>query len=596
MNQKHLLRFIKRKMKVEPDVPVIAKNGRTLTLREVCDELRLSPYDINLDSLGMHADSSTFRRFDKFNLKYNPLGDASLREIFIKTDNFINGRYLAELTKELFVDLEESKYVNAEYRLSIYGRAPDEWAKLADWVVLNRLWSPNNRWLVQVPRLYHLYHAAGSVAHFEQFLSNLFTPLFEATRDPAAHPHLHLLLQQVVGFDCVDDESKPDTALPTSEHDWARGGCPREPREWSTGTNPHYAYYTYYLYANLHVLNLFRQARGLSTFDFRPHSGEAGELSHLHATFLCAHGINHGLMLRRSPPLQYLYYLTQIGIAMSPLSNNMLFCELARNPFPLYFVRGLNVCLSTDDPLMFHYTKEPLMEEYCIARHTWQLSPVDLSEIFRASVLHSSFERCVKAYWLGPDFWRPGAAGNDITRTNVPDIRLAFREQAHREELHVVYESAAATALHATISAAASQHPRPPNQGALLRAAGGAISVDTLSQAHEARQSAAAAAHQQQHPPERLMPNAQGRRQSVTDEAVMRAIQAVRSEAAIDEAGSSQPTEPLVLGVPLSSAVAIAVGAASVAASAFALGAAFARVLSFGSRRRRAAGGGASGG
>jgi AMP deaminase len=150
MNQKHLLRFIKRKMKVEPDTPVIAKNGRTLTLRDVCAELRLSPYDINLDSLGMHADSSTFRRFDKFNLKYNPLGDASLREIFIKTDNYVNGRYLAELTKELFADLEESKYVNTEYRLSIYGRKPDEWTGLADWVCTNKLWSPNNRWLIQV--------------------------------------------------------------------------------------------------------------------------------------------------------------------------------------------------------------------------------------------------------------------------------------------------------------------------------------------------------------------------------------------------------------------------------------------------------------
>ncbi|KAJ1627458.1 hypothetical protein T492DRAFT_566890, partial [Pavlovales sp. CCMP2436] len=358
--------------------------------------------------------------------------------IFIKTDNYVNGRYLAELTKELFADLEESKYVNTEYRLSIYGRKPDEWPGLADWVVLNKLWSPNNRWLIQVPRLFHLYAANGSVADFEQFLSNLFAPLFEATRDPAAHPHLHLFLQQVVGFDCVDDESKPDSAIPQSEADWARGGYPHEPKEWTSAQNPHYAYYIYYMHANINVLNQFRRSRGFSTFDFRPHAGEAGELSHLHSTFLCAHAINHGLLLRRSPALQYLYYLTQIGIAMSPLSNNMLFCELARSPFPTYFVRGLNVCVSTDDPLMFHYTKEPLMEEYCIARHTWQLSPVDLSELFRASVLHSSFEREVKAYWLGANFWRPGAAGNDITRTNVPDIRLRFRDQAHREELHVV--------------------------------------------------------------------------------------------------------------------------------------------------------------
>ncbi len=52
---------------------------------------------------------------------------------------------------------------------------------------------------------------------------------------------------------------------------------------------------------------------------------------------------------------------------MSPLSNNKLFVDYNRNPFYSYFCRGLNVSLSTDDPLMLHYTKEPLVEEYCVA-------------------------------------------------------------------------------------------------------------------------------------------------------------------------------------------------------------------------------------
>ena len=50
----------------------------------------------------------------------------------------------------------------------------------------------------------------------------------------------------------------------------------------------------------------------------------------------------------------YLYYLTQIGIAVSPLSNNALFLAISENPFPIFFRRGLNVSLSTDDPLIFH--------------------------------------------------------------------------------------------------------------------------------------------------------------------------------------------------------------------------------------------------
>lgn len=52
---------------------------------------------------------------------------------------------------------------------------------------------------------------------------------------------------------------------------------------------------------------------------------------------------------------------------MSPLSNNSLFLDYHRNPFPVFFLRGLNVSLSTDDPLQIHLTKEPLVEEYSIA-------------------------------------------------------------------------------------------------------------------------------------------------------------------------------------------------------------------------------------
>lgn len=57
----------------------------------------------------------------------------------------------------------------------------------------------------------------------------------------------------------------------------------------------------------------------------------------------------------------------QIGLCMSPLSNNSLFLDYHKNPFPQYFARGLSVSLSTDDPLQIHLTKEPLVEEYSVA-------------------------------------------------------------------------------------------------------------------------------------------------------------------------------------------------------------------------------------
>jgi len=55
--------------------------------------------------------------------------------------------------------------------------------------------------------------------------------------------------------------------------------------------------------------------------------------------------------------LQYLYYLAQVPIAMSPLSNNSLFLEYSKNPLREFLQKGLRVSLSTDDPMQFHYTK-----------------------------------------------------------------------------------------------------------------------------------------------------------------------------------------------------------------------------------------------
>ena len=129
------------------------------------------------------------------------------------------------------------------------------------------------------------------------------------------------------------------------------------PENWTSEENPPYVYYIYYTYANIQSLNNFRRERGMNKFKFRPHSGEAGAVNHLVATFMLAENINHGLMLRKAPVLQYLFYLSQIGIAISPLSNNSLFLNYIKNPFYEYHSIGMNVSLSTDDPLQFHYTK-----------------------------------------------------------------------------------------------------------------------------------------------------------------------------------------------------------------------------------------------
>ncbi|KAL0926311.1 hypothetical protein M5K25_002527 [Dendrobium thyrsiflorum] len=430
MNQKHLLRFIKSKLRKEPDEVVIFRDGTYLTLKEVFESLDLTGYDLNVDLLDVHADKSTFHRFDKFNLKYNPCGQSRLREIFLKQENLIQGRFLAELTKQVFSDLAASKYQMAEYRISIYGRKQSEWDQLASWIVNNELYSENVVWLIQIPRLYNIYKEMGIVTSFQNLLDNIFLPLFEVTVDPDSHPQLHIFLKQVVGLDLVDDESKPERRptkhMPT-------------PAQWTNIFNPAFSYYAYYCYANLYTLNKLRELKGMNTIKFRPHSGETGDIDHLAATFLIAHNIAHGINLRKSPVLQYLYYLAQIGLAMSPLSNNSLFLDYHRNPFPLFFQRGLNVSLSTDDPLQIHLTKEPLVEEYSIAASVWKLSSCDLCEIARNSVYQSGFSHVLKSHWIGKSYYKRGPDGNDIHKTNVPHIRVEFREMIWREEMRQVY-------------------------------------------------------------------------------------------------------------------------------------------------------------
>ncbi|ORX92910.1 AMP deaminase [Basidiobolus meristosporus CBS 931.73] len=426
MNQKHLLRFIKSKLKRSPDDVVIHRDGQDLTLAQVFDSLKLTAYQLSIDTLDMHAHADYFHRYDKFDLKYNPIGESRLREIFLNTDNKIRGSYLAELTREVIGDLESSKYQLAEYRLSIYGRSAEEWDNLARWVVDNKLVSPNVRWLIQVPRLYNVYKSTNTVANFEQLIQNIFQPLFEVTMDPSSHPELHVFLQRVVGFDSVDDESKAERRI-HRKFPFARA--------WNTALNPPYTYYLYYMFANIASLNHWRKDRGFNVFVLRPHSGEAGDTDHLTSAFLTSWSISHGILLRKVPALQYLYFLQQIGISMSPLSNNALFLNYERNPFPAFFRRGLNLSLATDDPLQFHFTKEPLIEEYSIAAQIWKLSNVDMCELARNSVLQSGFEMAVKRHFVGENCHIPGPDGNDMRKTNVPHIRLAFRHQALREEL-----------------------------------------------------------------------------------------------------------------------------------------------------------------
>jgi len=329
-------------------------------------------------------------------------------------------------------------------RLSIYGMERVEWLHLARWVM--RDWeggenpgpvlSSHNRYLVQVPRLWRIYRAKKirsgppggrtvTEASFQDMLENIFVPMFEATLHPEKEENqlVAQFLEHVVGFDSVDDEGAPEDGC----------SCVRA-NAWRGPSNPHYAWQLYYLWANIEVLNRLRRARGLNTFSLRPHAGETGDAMHLAASYLLSNSINHGVNLDRQVSLQYFYYLDQVGLSMSPLSNNFLFHKMATNPLPKFFRRGLNVTLSTDDPLLFHMSDDALLEEYSVARASYDLSMTDISELARNSVLQSGFEDRLKREWLG-EHYAVGVTQCDARRTHVPLIRAKYRaEQLAQEE------------------------------------------------------------------------------------------------------------------------------------------------------------------
>ncbi|CAD2219605.1 hypothetical protein AGDE_15112 [Angomonas deanei] len=296
---------------------------------------------------------------------------------------------------------------------------------------------PTNKWMIQVPRLFGLYRRSGKLRNFQEMLSNIFAPLWEASIHPERHPFLHIFLANISAMDSVDNESdrEGDQSVFVS------------PELWTAPHNPPFFYYMYYMWANLVTLNRYRSRRGLSTLKFRPHAGESGDPDHMAEVFLLADGIGHGINLMYRPVLQYLYYLAQIPLALVPLSNNSLFCKYEHNPLPLFFRRGLQVAIATDGALMFHRTEQPLVEEYSTAQNFWSLSNTDISELALNSILMSGFSDQQKRQWLGPLYSLRSIVGNDVRRSKVAHTRVTFRYEVYIEEIAYLQNRSAAEIL-----------------------------------------------------------------------------------------------------------------------------------------------------
>lgn len=429
MTARQLLAFIVDKATHNGDDIVSHPKGKEpQTLRQLLADLHITADSLTVDDLNVQAGATSSDGGAPQNL-FASEGQQQdeLLTLLLKTDNQMNGRYFAELTKRTFEELSRDQHTFSESRLSVYGASAEEWALLSHWFDTHGMSSSHNQWVVQVPRIYSSLRKAGRVASFAEYLEHVFEPLWRISLHPNSDPRLFHFINHIAAFDCVEDERRPDVPLHLAM---------RSPHEWTTEDEPPYNYYLYHLYANLRSLNRFRQRRRFSVFSFRPSCGEAGSVDHLIGGFLLAQGINYGVRLADSTPLQYLFYLAQIGVTLSPLSNNTkLQLNYLHNPFPQLFKRGLRVSLGTDSPLLYHHTQEPLLEEYSIASKIWKLSPNDLSEVARNSVLLSNFSVRFKEEKLGAMHFLSSSAGNDVAKTRLSDVRVAYRFEAYHTEV-----------------------------------------------------------------------------------------------------------------------------------------------------------------
>nr|CAG8569806.1 1566_t:CDS:2 [Entrophospora candida] len=121
----------------------------------------------------------------------NVISDGPTKSYAYRRLQYLERRYSAELTK-VIANLKSSKYQMAEYRIKI---GMEQTCKM---VVNNEIFSPNVRWLIQMPRLYSVYKNTNTVESFED--------LQEKSR--ATH-----ILQRAIGFISVDDESKAEKLI-----------------------------------------------------------------------------------------------------------------------------------------------------------------------------------------------------------------------------------------------------------------------------------------------------------------------------------------------------------------------------------------------
>ncbi|CAK8989780.1 unnamed protein product [Durusdinium trenchii] len=329
-------------------------------------------------------------------------GMQTLKGLFSGTANQVHGSYLREANaarrprqgmcrKQIAAAavrrLERSSAAGggatwAELRLPLHAEG-DAWVDLARWST-DLPSSSRTAWVVQLPvTSYAALKGRRAILDYGELLDNAFGPLVKlAMEEPhgEAWARLKELLSRVVGFEV-------SACLAVTE---PLNGEGREPSEWAEAHSPPLAYQLYHVWARLKGLNCARSRTNQKALELRAAASSPDALA-------CAYMLGASVVsgcgtLSSHAPLQYLFMLDRIGVAVSQCSKRSLASAgEASTALQKLFMNGLRVALCTEDPAVSHWSDDPLGQEYGLG-HSAGFSKADLSELARNSRSISNFE------------------------------------------------------------------------------------------------------------------------------------------------------------------------------------------------------------
>lgn len=305
-------------------------------------------------------------------------------------------------------NIRNKNNTHLDLRISLYGKSKNELETLAKWFTNNKLYNITNvDWYIQIPRIPHLIHRNNFsinspndyFSSFVEWFDNIFVPIKEAYNKN--NSQLLLFLNKVFGFDSVDNEEEYNDEYYKNVGTIIDNKYIK--KQLKNKKNPfNYSMYLYLMWYYISDLNkTVKNKRKI--FFFKPHSGELGYAHHLLTSFILCDSICHGINLisdtvskydnnleilkkNKNNVLLYLYCKDKVGCALSPISNSYLSRNYRCLHLDLLFNVGLNMSINTDDPLMFHLTNDPLMEEYTMIKTIYNLSLIDLVELINNSI------------------------------------------------------------------------------------------------------------------------------------------------------------------------------------------------------------------